>query len=62
MSVGWSAGDIASTIQFCCKITKALKESCGSAAKYQNAATVVEGVEILLKVSKHWSRRGLDLL
>jgi hypothetical protein len=49
MSFGWLAGDIALAIQLSCKITKALKESGGSAAAYQNAATVLEGVENILK-------------
>ena len=45
MTFGWSAGDIAECVKLLIKIGNALKDSGGSAAKYQNAVDFLKGVE-----------------
>lgn len=45
MSFGWSASDVAECVKILIKVGKALKDSGGSAAKYQSAISFLKGVE-----------------
>jgi hypothetical protein len=61
MSFGFSAGDIAECIKLFVKIGKALKESGGSAAEYQNAMEFLEGVERTVQIVERLLETHQDL-
>jgi hypothetical protein len=56
MSFGWSAGDIVAAVNTLVKVRKALKQSGGAAAEYQEAVTfltalgkTLSGLQVVLK-------------
>ena len=61
MSFGWSAGDIAECVKLLIKIGKALKDSGGSIAEYQNAVGFLKGVETTVQGVENIIQNNPDL-